>query len=162
MRKNFHGYRCGKGGAGHGPLGHGLLMHGLMGHGLMGRPGGDWRAKFDTAAETLGLTPEQLFAELHAGKSIAEIAEDQGVELETLHEAEAVTHVEAKKQAIKQAVEDGHVSQEQADWALEGLERGFFRHGRGFGSGHGHGHGHGRCGFSNESDREVPTAGAAE
>ena len=161
MRKDYHRNRCGKGGMGHGLLGHGLGRR-ILGHGLLGRAGSDWQARFDTAAETLGLTPEQLFAELHAGKSVAEIAEEQGVELKALHEAEADAHVETAKQAIKQAVEDGHVSQEQADWALEGLKRGFFRHGRRFGFGHGHGHGHGRCGFSDESDREVPTAGAAE
>ncbi|MGD2144997.1 MAG: hypothetical protein PVF54_11010 [Anaerolineae bacterium] len=32
---------------------------------------------------------------------------------------------EAMRDAITQAVEDGRISQEQADWLLEGLEQGF-------------------------------------
>jgi hypothetical protein len=33
---------------------------------------------------------------------------------------------EAMRQAIEQAVEDGNMTQEQADWMLKGLEQGFF------------------------------------
>jgi hypothetical protein len=45
------------------------------------------------------------------------------------------------QQAIEQAVEDGRLSQEQADWLLKGLEQGLFPMGRGFG----HGWGEGEC-----------------
>jgi len=86
--------------------------------------GGSW-AVFDAAAEALGLTPEELFAELHAGKSLADIAEAQGVDLEAVHDAMKAARVEAMKQAIQQAVEDGRLTQEKADWLLEGLEKGF-------------------------------------
>ncbi len=94
---------------------------GCRGLGLWGR---SW-AVFDAAAEALGLTPEELFAELHAGKSLAEVAEAQGVDLEAVHEAMKAARVEAMKQAIEQAVEEGRLTQEQADWLLEGLELGF-------------------------------------
>jgi len=43
------------------------------------------------------------------------------------------------KDAIQQAVEDGRMTQEQADWLLEGLEKGYFPMGRGFGRGFGRG-----------------------
>lgn len=86
--------------------------------------GGQWAA-FDTAAEVLGLSPEELFVEMHAGKSLKEIAEDQGVDLETVQEAVSATRDEALREAIAQAVDDGRMSQEQADWLLEGLDEGY-------------------------------------
>ena len=106
-----------------------------------GLGGGSW-TMFDTAAVALGLTPEEFFAELHAGKTLEEIAEAQGVELEAVQEAMNAARAEAMREAIEQAVEDGNLTQEQADWLLEGLEQGFLPRGRGFGSGHGM-----RCGF---------------
>jgi len=102
--------------------------------------GGPWKM-FDTAAEALGMTPEELFAELRAGKSPAEIAEEQGVEIETVYDAVSAARSEVMQQAIEQAVEDGRLSQEQADWLLKGLEQGLFPMGRGFG----HGWGEGEC-----------------
>jgi len=102
---------------------------GCRGFGLWGR---SW-AVFDAAAESLGLTPEELFAELHAGQSLADIAEAQGVDLEAVHEAMKAARVEAMKQAIEQAVEEGRLTQEQADWLLEGLELGFLPGRWGFG-----------------------------
>lgn len=97
---------------------------------------------YDAVAEALGLTPEELFGELHGGKSVAEVAEEQGVELEAIHEALEEARVEARKQAIEQAVENGRLTQEQADWMVEGLEQGFVPGGRGPGRGRGFRPGH--------------------
>ena len=115
---------------------------GCQGRGF-GLGGGSW-TMFDTAAEALGLIPEEFFAELHAGKSLEEIAEAQGVEIEAVHDALNAVRLEAMQEAIQQAVEDGRISQEQADWLLEGLEQGFFPMGRGSGFGHGMRSGFGR------------------
>jgi len=112
---------------------------GFGSRGMMGGFGGQW-TMFDTAAETLGLTPEELFAELHAGKSMDELAEEQGVELDALHEAVNADRAEARREAIEQAVEDGTLTQEQADWMLEGLEQGLFPSGQSFGRGRGGGY----------------------
>ncbi len=107
---------------------------GGRGFGLMG---GSW-TMFDTVADALGLTPEELFAQLHAGETLEEIAEAQGVELEEVYDAIDAARAEAMREAIQQAVEDGRTTQEQADWLLEGLEQGFFpMMGRSFGSDHG-------------------------
>ena len=96
---------------------------GCRGWGL-GIGGRSW-AVFDTAAEVLGLTPGGLFTELHGGKSLADVAEAEGKDLEAVQEAMGAARAEAMKEAIKQAVEDGHLTQEQADWMLEGHEKGF-------------------------------------
>lgn len=106
---------------------------GLFGFGR----GGEW-TMFDEAADVLGLTPEELFTELHAGKTMPEVAEAQGVEMEDLQEALSAVREEAMRDQIVQAVEEGAMSQEQADWLLEGLEQGFVP-GRGFGRGFGGG-----------------------
>jgi len=103
--------------------------------GLFGFGGRSW-AVFDAAAEALGLSPDGLFAELHdAGMTLTEIAEEQGVDIDAVQDAMNASRAEAQRQAIEQAVEDGSLGQEQADWLLEGLELGFTggRHGMGRG-----------------------------
>ena len=112
-----------------------------MGRGGFGWHGGLW-TMFDTVAEALGLTPQEFFAESHdAGKSLTEIAEEKGIALDSVYDAMKAARGEAMQEAIQQAVEDGTLSQEQADWMLQGLDQGFFPGGRGFGFGRGHGFG---------------------
>ena len=91
------------------------------------------RVMFDAVAEAMGLTPVELFTELHADKTVAEVAEQQGVGPEELAEVVNAARAENRKHAIEQAVEDGKLSQEQADWLLEGFEKGFLPRERGFG-----------------------------
>ena len=101
--------------------------------GILGWGDGSW-TMFDTAAEALGLTPNELFVELHdEGKTLAEVSEEQGVEIEAVQEALDANRVEARRQSIAQAVEDGTMSQQQANWLLEGLDKGFMGGGRGLG-----------------------------
>jgi uncharacterized protein (DUF433 family) len=92
---------------------------------------------YDALAEALGLDPDELFAELHDGKSVADVAEEQNVDLEALHEALEEARVEERREAIEQAVEEGRLSREQADWMIEGLEEGFVPRRRGVGHGRG-------------------------
>lgn len=98
--------------------------------------GGSW-TEFDAAAKALGMTPEQLFAELHAGKSLSDIAQAKGVDLQKVYDAMNADRIEAMKASIQQAVTDGTLTQAQADWLLKGLELGFLPKGRGFGHGFG-------------------------
>ncbi len=106
-----------------------------------GGRGGSFQ-NFDAIAEALNLTPTQLFEELHSGKTLAEIAEAQGVDLAAVQEAANAARVQAMKDAIAQAVEDGKITQEHADWLLQGLDKGFVGKGRGFDFGFGsRGHG---------------------
>ncbi|MDH4207819.1 MAG: hypothetical protein OEV76_03000 [Anaerolineae bacterium] len=106
------------------------------GRGFFGWGGGSWTI-FDTIAEALGLTPNELFTESHdEGKSVSEIAEEKGVELDAVQDAVNANRAEARQEAIEQAVEDGRITQEQADWMLEGIEQGY-----GFGGGRGMGRG---------------------
>jgi len=91
-------------------------------------------ATYDLLAEKLGLTPVELFEQLHDGKTLAEIAEAQGVDLEAIQdemkEELRATRVQAMKDKIAQAVTDGDMTQEEADWWLLGIEKGWVDGGR--------------------------------
>ncbi len=110
------------------PLGrHGGQMGGFD---MLGMGSGDW-TMFDTAAEALGLTPVELFTELHDGNTLEEIASAQGVDITNVQEAMNVARSAAMRQRIEQAVADGTMTQAQADWMLEGMEQGYMPGGRG-------------------------------
>ena len=102
----------------------------LLGHegrrgGKHGRRGGRFGGIVDrdvvqaTVADTLGITVEELEAAKEAGTSIEDLAAENGVDVETIREAvDAV-----KAEAVQQAVEDGTITQEQADQILSGEGR---------------------------------------
>jgi hypothetical protein len=88
------------------------------GLGRGGHHGGD-RLGLETAAEALGMTEDELRTALEPdGTSLADVAEDQGVDVDTLVDA----LVQAQQDRIAQAVEDGRLTQEEADERLADLE----------------------------------------
>ncbi|MEK6573421.1 MAG: hypothetical protein AABZ58_03790 [Chloroflexota bacterium] len=89
-------------------------------------------------ADGLGLTPDQLRNELRAGKTVASLADEKRVELQTLRDAADAAAREASRKAVEQAVKDGTLTREHGDWLLEGLDAGYWGAGgfgycRGFG-----------------------------
>ena len=109
---------------------HGAMMGGGFGQGMML---GDSHPMIDTAAEVLGLEPDALFDALHNGQTLTEIAEAQGVELQSVYDAllaQAEEHVAA-------LVESGSITQEQADehltWVGEHLDEMPMLSGAGYG-----------------------------
>jgi hypothetical protein len=97
----------------------------------------------EAAAEALGMTADELFAQLWGGKTLADLAEEKGVDLQDVQDAVRAAGEAAFRDAIQQAVEDGTLDEGHAAWLLEGLENGYLG-GRGFG---GFGGCHGRGGF---------------
>lgn len=87
-------------------------------------------------AEALGLSVEELQAALDEGKSLPVLANEQGLDPFALQAAMHTAH----RNALEQAVEDGVITQEQADQLLQNQGVGL---GRGGGFGH---HGQGRFG----------------
>jgi hypothetical protein len=69
-------------------------------------------------ADALGLKVEELDAAQADGKRLEEIAEEQGVELQTVLDARRA----ALEEALAQAVTDGVITQDQADWMLEHMD----------------------------------------
>jgi hypothetical protein len=96
-----------------------------MGHGGSRGPGG---AQSELLADALGMTAEEVREALADGQTIAELVEAQGVALEDLVDALMAPMIER----IEQAVEDGRLTQDEADEQieqmaerqLEGLESG--------------------------------------
>jgi hypothetical protein len=90
----------------------------------------------DALAEKLGMTSQQLQDELTAGKTIWQVAQEQG-----LTEAEIRTAMsEAARQAVDKMVADGVITQQQADWMLQRMQW-RLENGGGFGQGVGPCHG---------------------
>jgi hypothetical protein len=86
------------------------------------------------AAEALGMTVDELSNQLWAGETLSSLAEEKGVELATVQEAIQAARVSEAKVLIEQAVTEGTMTQEQADWLLKGIENGYLKDlGRGLG-----------------------------
>jgi hypothetical protein len=106
-------------GGGPGGGGHGLGLVGLQ-----------------ATAEALDMTTDELITALRSGKTLEQLAEEAGVDLQNVQDAIQAAHEEELRTRIEQAVSDGTMTQEKADWLLEGLEKGFLD-GPGFGFGFG-------------------------
>lgn len=76
---------------------------------MAGRP--QWAGQPDAVAELLGLTAEEIQAERQDGKSLAQIAANQGVSVDKLVE----TILAEKKDVLTALVADGKLTQAQAD-----------------------------------------------
>jgi hypothetical protein len=110
---------------GYGSYGPGM-MGGRGGHSMMGFGGpvdGGYGIMHEsmvaTFSEAFGLTPEALQARLDAGETMWQVAESLGYDLETFRSV----MLEARADALQQAVEDGTITQEQADWMSQRMNR---------------------------------------
>jgi len=87
-------------------------------------------AGLDAAAVALDLTPEELSAEFRQGKDLAQVAVERGRDPAAVQQAvQAATRADSKA-AIQQAVDDGLLSQDNADWLLLGLEKDYWGAGK--------------------------------
>lgn len=92
-----------------------------MGHFLDPRNGAkaEFREKqLDKLAQTLGMSTDELKAELQQGKKISDIAQEKGLTADQLRQKS----IDARIQAIQQAVKDGKISQEKADEMIKKLQ----------------------------------------
>lgn len=100
------------------PYGNGYGPHGMMGggYGVMAQ----YREQIHAAiAQALGLTVEEFEAAIAAGKKLPQIAAEQGVAVEDVWAAARA----AREAAIQQAVADGVITQEQANWMLSRMQQ---------------------------------------
>jgi hypothetical protein len=115
----------------------------------------------EAAAEVLGMTADELSAQLWGGETLADLAEEAGVDLQEIQDAVTAAQEAATREAIEQAVEEGNLSREHADWLLQGLDNGFLG-GRGFGHFGGRGGLHGfRPGMPGQFQNSVFSAPSA-
>lgn len=126
-------------------------------HGRGGMMGGwmmDGKTMLNVVADTLGLTIDELLAKLNQGISIAELAEERGIDVETLIRSVSEAHA----QALQEAVDEGWMTQDQADWMQGNMAAMIATHVNqawtgGFGPGAGRGYGPGGChGYTGDAD----------
>ena len=82
-------------------------------------------AALEAVADVLNMSPDDVTAALKDGKTLPELAEEAGVNMEDVKAALDTLREETMRERIAQAVDDGKMSQEKADWLLEGLDKGF-------------------------------------
>jgi hypothetical protein len=106
--------------------------------------------ELDAAAKALGMTSADLSAQLQSGKTLQDLATSKGATLQVVQDA-----INAARQAdmtarVKQAVTNGTMTQDKADWLLQGIAKGYLNGPDGFGFGFGgRGFGHGGPGGPN-------------
>ena len=86
------------------------MMHG-HGMGMMGNWDNAQHPMFVGLAGALGLTPDELLAELQAGKTISDIATECDVDIQTVYDAALAVH----NAHLAAQVTAGTITQEQAD-----------------------------------------------
>jgi len=119
---------------GGGPGGRGLGLEGLQ-----------------VAAEALNMTTDELITALRSGKTLEELATEAGVDIQDVQDAIQAARATDMRDRIQQALDDGTITQEHADWLLEGLDKGFIGGAGGFGLG-----GHRGPGFGVTPDQTPP------
>lgn len=98
----------------------------MMNHGRgpgEGRGLGD--AELEAAAGVLGMTTDEVQSALQDGQTLQDLADASGVDIEDVHAAIQAVHETEMRERIAQEVADGTMTQEKADWLLEGLDKGF-------------------------------------
>lgn len=109
--------------------------------GKRGGPGGGRGldgARLEAVADVLNMSTDEVSAALKDGKSLQDLADEAGVDMQAVKDALRAVRETSMRDRIAQAVEDGTMTQEKADWLLEGLDKGFLG-GKGFGFGSGRG-----------------------
>ena len=105
-----NGFARGMMGGGFGPG----MMGGGFGRGMMGDSQDSLIA---VAAGKLGMTVDELQAQLQDGKTVADLASEKGVDLKTIVDAFMAT----RQETLSQAVTDGKITQAQADQMLTNM-----------------------------------------
>jgi hypothetical protein len=99
---------------------------GGFGHGAM-----CGQAGLDAAAKALKMTADELKAQLWGGQTLSGLAEKAGVDIADVQSAVQAACQQAQIDAINQAVKDGRITQANADWLIEGIEKGYIGGGKG-------------------------------
>lgn len=109
------------------------VQNASLAHGGIGREGMCGQAALDAAAKALKMTTNELKAQLWGGQTLSGLADKAGVKLADVQSAVQAACQQAQKDAINQAVKDGKITQANADWLIEGIEKGYIGSMGGFG-----------------------------
>lgn len=121
-----------------------------------GRGRGLGQVELEAAAKVLGMTTDELSTALQNGKTLEQLAQDANVDVQDVKDAIQAAHATEIRSHIQQALDDGTITQENADWLLEGLDKGFIGVPGAFGFGGPHGQG--GPGFGPSNNNQTPPA----
>lgn len=82
-------------------------------------------AALEAVAGALDMSADDVSAALESGKTLQELAEAAGVDMQKVKDAMSAARAENMRERISQALSDGTITQDHADWLLEGLEKGY-------------------------------------
>jgi len=107
------------------------------------RPGGMMLhnpVELAAAAKALGMTTDELSAQLWGGKTLSDLATAKGIDIAVVQKAVQAAMIADAKTNLAQAVKDGKLTQAKADWLTQGLDKGYWgpgaaQDGFGFGAG---------------------------
>jgi len=131
------------------------LLHG-RGPGGGGRGFGLGQVELEAAAKVLGMTADELSTALQSGKTLEQVATDKGVDIQKVKDAIRAAHTTEVRDRIQQALKDGTITQANADWLLEGLDKGFIGVPGAFGLGGPHGPGLGDAPVAQPTQQTSP------
>ena len=107
---------------------------------------GDTPNRMEILTELLGMTEDEIREGFQAGKTLEDLAEDAGVDYDDLKASLQEAWEKNFKEHIQEAIVNGDLTKEHADWLTEGLEKGFLGGGRWFGGPSRMGHFEGKSG----------------
>ena len=105
----------------------GLIVVGLVGVTVVGvaYAEGDPPRPYELLADMLGLTPEELQEQFMDGRTLEDLAENAGIDLEELKDTLQSAREEIFKTRIQQAIDNGDLSEDHANWLSDGFKNGF-------------------------------------
>jgi hypothetical protein len=86
----------------------------------------------EAAASALHLTSDELSAGFWGGKTLDQLADDKGIDVAVVQQAVQEAVKTKPRAAIQQAVVNGTLTQDNADWLLQGLEKNYWGVGKFF------------------------------
>jgi uncharacterized membrane protein len=133
------------------PLPNGVIPGDRHGRGLS-------QPELEAAAKALNMTTDELSTALQSGQTLDQVAQAANVDVQTVKDAIQAAHSAEMRSRIQQAVTDGTITQANADWLLEGLDKGYIGVPGAFDFGFGHGgpHGPGGPGFGHGNNNQTP------
>ena len=96
-------------------------------------------SELNAAAAALGISSTDLSADFKNGQSLWDVLTQKGVSLQTVMSAIQTARTADFRNQINQAVTNGKMTQDKANWLLEGLDKGYIGGPGGFGFGFGFG-----------------------
>ena len=96
-------------------------------------------SELNAAATALGISSTDLSTDFKNGQSLWDVLTQKGVSLQTVMSAIQTARTADFRNQINQAVTNGKMTQDKANWLLEGLDKGYIGGPGGFGFGFGFG-----------------------